>query len=198
MQSARTRMSVACLSGWLGFSSAVHAKTLGFTDNGPYGTPMRERTEKSFALVLPFGVGQFVQGRFLAGSAFLLVEAGLLGASYLNYEMGQEANRQEKNYVSTSCPVDTMQCNPGEINRLKAAVRNADQAMVVLGFSALGAMIGGAVDAVLHERKWSLDIGLTPPSGARESSMMATFDPSRMFVGPRSSPSLILDLKRSF
>jgi hypothetical protein len=77
-------------------------------------------------------------------------------------------------------------------------VRNADQAMVLLGFSALGTIIGGVVDAVLHERQWSLDIAVTPPSSATEFSSMAILDPSSTFVSHRSSPSLILDLKRFF
>jgi len=198
MHSARARIVVACLSGWLGFSSVGQAKVLGFTDNGSYGTPARERTEKSFALILPFGVGQFVQGRPLAGSLVLLAEAGLLGASYMSYAAGQAANRREKDYQATTCPADSAQCNPRQLSRYQSEVRSAEQAMVVLGFAALGTMIGGAVEAVLHERQWSLDIALAPAPSMSEPTSVATLDPVSSPTSRALHPSLVLDLKRLF
>lgn len=170
---------------------------LGFTDNGPYGTPARERTEKKFALILPFGIGQFVQERYVAGSSFLLAEVGLLTLSYLSYENGQTANRQERDYIATNCPTDSGQCNPRQLDRYRSVVRSADQAMLLFGFSALGTMIGGAVDAVLHERKWSLKIALAPPSRLpAPNAEVPGLDPWASSTGGRMNPALVLDLKR--
>lgn len=199
MQSARARIFFSCLLGGLFSLSPGKANALGFTDNSPYGTPASERTEKKFALILPFGIGQFVQDRYVAGSIFLLAEAALLGTSYLSYEEGQAANRQKKNFIASNCPTDTNQCSSGDLNRYKSAVRSADQAMIILGFSALGTMIGGATEAVIYDRKWTLNIGLaSPPRSSPASIPMVEFVSTASPDVRSLHPSIVLDLSRQF
>jgi hypothetical protein len=198
MNLARAKNFFAYFLVGLVLLASTKVKALGFTDNRPFGTPKGERTEKRFALILPFGVGQFVQDRYTVGSIFLVAEAALLGASYLSYERGQSANRQKKNYIATTCPVDSSQCNNGELNRYKTAVRNADQAMVLLGFSALGTMIGGAIEAVIHDRQWSLQIGLEAPPLSSDSQTVCDSDAISKPNDPMSNASLRFDLNYAF
>lgn len=198
MNLAQANNFFACFLVSLGLMASTKVKALGFTDNRPFGTPKGERTEKSFALILPFGIGQFVQDRYTVGSIFLVAEAALLGASYVSYEAGQSANRQEKNYIANTCPSDSSQCNSGQLNRYKTVVRNADQAMVLLGFSALGTMIGGAIEAVVHDRRLSLDIGLEALPSAPDSPILSDSESVSSPTDRKLNASLRFDLNYVF
>jgi hypothetical protein len=198
MNLAKAKNFFACFLVSLGLMASTKVEALGFTDNRPFGTPKEERTEKSFALILPFGVGQFVQGRYGVGSIFLVAEVALLGASYVSYEAGQSANRQEKNYMANTCPLDSTQCNSGELKRYKTSVRNADQAMVLLGFSALGTMIGGAIEAFVHDRRLSLSVGVEAPPRLSDSLILCDSESISKTSDRKLNASLRFDLNYFF
>lgn len=198
MNLAQAKNFFACFLVSLGLMASTKVKALGFTDNRPFGTPMGERTEKSFALILPFGVGQFVQNRTALGSIFLAAEVALLGASYVSYERGQSANRQEKNYIANTCPSDLTQCNSGQLNRYKTVVRNADQAMVLLGFSALGTMIVGAIEAVVHDHRLSLNIGLEALPRPSDSPILSDSESMSTTSDRKLNTALRFDLNYVF
>lgn len=114
--------------------------------------PANRKSSKKFIYILPFGIGQFVQKRYLMGTLFFGGEVGLLGLAYTNYTTGQENAIAAEKYKKETCQGDLNQCDQDPLKEYNQNIRAANKFMLLYSVGAAGLAFAGAIEALIKAR----------------------------------------------
>ena len=121
--------------------------------SGAYGGPNPKRTSTRLVYILPFGIGQFAQKRYLAGLFFAAAEVGLLYGVYHFMTQAAEA-KKEGNAIKEQCTPPDSNCDrqlyEEAINAYQDEIKQGNTMVTICLIGAGVTAFGGAIEALMH------------------------------------------------
>ena len=181
--------------------------------SGAYSGPNPKRTSNRLVYILPFGIGQFAQKRYVAGLFFAAAEIGLLYGVYHFMTQAAQAKKDGTAIREQCTPIEN--CDPKlyeeAINTYQEEIKQGNT-MVTIGLIGAGVTaFAGAIEALMHAHDPS-DSGRSSkkrrkgrPSKRRKYSGFTSISPSPMHLplslwddeGDREEGGFTWDLKIS-
>jgi hypothetical protein len=158
--------------------------------SGAYGGPNPRRTSTRLVYILPFGIGQFAQKRYLAGLFFAAAEVGLLYGVYHFMTLAAQAKKDGTDIKEQCTPIENCDREAYEeaINAYQEEIKQGNTMVTICLIGAGVTAFAGAIEALMHAHDPS-DSGKSSkkrrkgrPSKRRKYSGFTGISPSHMHL----------------